>query len=247
MVRDGPSTSSGFAPSRTCSGGFLAQEDLAEVDGDPPGEGLAELRGQGGYGLVVGEAVADGVERALEEQQEAVGLLDLAAVEAREQVSYQAVMASESLTRLVVAEGLEELDALDQLGLRQSPNLEAGRCCCRLSAGLEPGCDIFQVLRHGASPDGGYHRATGTLEATFLCLFVGSQDAVDPCLVAAALSPEPLQYVGVQAQGQLGLSLNRLQPLADQSLGEHFRRNLWDVREVDILVGHDLEPLVVSL
>src|SRR5262245_34971320 len=77
-------------------------------------------------------------------------------------------------------------------------------------------------------------------------LLVGLQHRVHLALIAGALGPEPLQDVGVDAQGDLRLAADRLEAFADQSLSERLGWDLRKIREVDIFIPHPIEPLPVS-
>ena len=66
-------------------------------------------------GPVIGEGVAGGVRGLLEEQEEAVGAVDLEAAVTREQVARPAVVRGPDPRRLGVAEALDQKRAVDEV------------------------------------------------------------------------------------------------------------------------------------
>ena len=75
-------------------------------------------------------------------------------------------------------------------------------------------------------------------------LFIGSQYGIDPALVPCAPLPEPIQDVGVDAQGDLGFTFDRLKAFADDGLSEFFGRDLWEIGEIDVLVLHPVDQVI---
>src|SRR3954454_2549705 len=78
-------------------------------------------------------------------------------------------------------------------------------------------------------------------------LLVGSQNGVHPALVPRAFLSEPLQDVGIDAQGDLSFPRDGLQAPADDRTSEFFGRDLREVGEVDVLLLHPLDPIPVTL
>jgi hypothetical protein len=95
--------------------GVLLEDELAEVDARPRGEGHARVRCETRELTVVGERVEHGVDGAREEEQEAVGLVDLAPAVIVEEIAGEAVDAPEDLGRAGVAERLDELRRVDEV------------------------------------------------------------------------------------------------------------------------------------
>ena len=95
---------------RDVFGRVLAQGDRAYMDADPGGE--REV----GESAVVGERVAGRVDRIVEQQEEAVGATDLAAVMAREKVARPAVVRGPDLGGACVAEALDQARAVHHVG-----------------------------------------------------------------------------------------------------------------------------------
>ncbi len=115
-----------------------AEEHLAEVDADPGGEGDAVADLERGQGAVVGERVVDGVDRPLEQQQEAVGLVDLEAGVVVEEVAGEAVMGAEDGKGALVAQPFDQRRAGDQVAHQErfENSLGAAPGSCR--AGHHP-------------------------------------------------------------------------------------------------------------
>ena len=96
-------------------GRVLAQRDWADMQADPGGE--REI----GKCVVVGERVAGGVGRVVEQQEEAVGAVDLAAVVACEEIAGPAVVLGPDLRRAGVAEALDQTRAVHDVGEEEGP------------------------------------------------------------------------------------------------------------------------------
>jgi hypothetical protein len=95
--------------------GVLAQEDFTQVDSQPSTESTSGLLFQTVQGAMIGKGVAYRWPRALEEEQETGGFIDLPALPKGEKVPGQAVVASEELCCLLVTEPLHQLRAVDQV------------------------------------------------------------------------------------------------------------------------------------
>lgn len=78
-------------------------------------------------------------------------------------------------------------------------------------------------------------------------IHVCPQKRVDLRLVSAPLSAEPFQHVGIQAQRDLLLGLDRFQTPPRHHTCKHLRCHLGDVGKIDVLVVHGVETLPVSL
>ena len=110
-----PSTSSGLAPRATSAGAVLAQDHRPHVQA---GARLQRHR-QRGQRPVVGQRVAHRIGRRVEQQQHAVGLVDLAPAPVRQQVARHAVVRRPDLGHRRVAEALGQLGAVDHVGQQQ--------------------------------------------------------------------------------------------------------------------------------
>src|SRR3954467_13677263 len=78
-------------------------------------------------------------------------------------------------------------------------------------------------------------------------LLVGSQNGVHPALVPRAFFSEPLQDVGIDAQGDLSFPRDGLPALADDRASEFFGRDLRKIGEIDVLVLHPVDPIPITL
>ncbi len=97
----------------------LAKHDLAQVDADPGGhfriERAAELAQPG----LIGQRETDGLDGPLEQQQEAVALVDLSAVECGQEVPRDAVVTCQQIGSDGVADPLDELGAGDEIAQQE--------------------------------------------------------------------------------------------------------------------------------
>ncbi len=168
-----PSTSSRLRAARHVLRRVLAKHDLAQVDADPGGhlriERAAELAQPG----LIGQRETDGLDGPLEQQQEAVALVDLPAVEGGQEVPRDAVVTRQQIGSGRVADPLDELRAGDEIAQQQRADggiRGAGRVRHE-SRAIDPDCDYskVQVRRrrcpHGSVTDprvpGGTHRVVG--------------------------------------------------------------------------------------
>ena len=95
-----PSTSSGLAPSATSDGAVLAQRDGADMQAGARLERRNELVQR----LLVRQRIADRVGSRVEQQQHAVGLVDLAPAPDRQQIACGAVMRGPQRGHLGIAD-----------------------------------------------------------------------------------------------------------------------------------------------
>ncbi len=97
-------------------GRVLAQEDFADVDADARLEEHPFIGGEPGQRWMVGEREGDRVDRPLEEQQESVGLVDLAPLVALEQAAGEPIVPRGELGRALVSQAFDEQRRVDQVG-----------------------------------------------------------------------------------------------------------------------------------
>ena len=109
--------------------GHMLGRVLAQGDGPHVQAGTGRQRHrQAGQGLVVGQRATQGVGGVVEQQQEAVGLVDLAAAPLPHQVARQAVVRRPQRGRLGVAQPLGDGHAVDQVGEQQGGGFVGDHC-----------------------------------------------------------------------------------------------------------------------
>ena len=105
----------GLGAERDVCRAVLAQRDRPDVYA----RARLQRNGQPREGVVIGERVRNSIGRTIEQHQHAVGLVDLAAPELRQQVARHAVVGRPHLRHRLVADRLGELRAVDDVGQEQ--------------------------------------------------------------------------------------------------------------------------------
>jgi hypothetical protein len=95
------------------------------VDADPRSQGRADLGAELAQAGLIREGEADGLDGPLEQQQEAVALVDLAALEEGQQVPRDAVVARQQLGCGDIADALDEAGARDEVAQQQRADRRA--------------------------------------------------------------------------------------------------------------------------
>ncbi len=148
--------------------GVLPGPDLAQVDAYPRRQLDAHLLGQLRQALVIGQGVANGVDRQLEEVEEAVGLVDRPAAVPVEQAAGELVVPLHDLGGPAVAGGGDLLRRGHQVAQQQSPDhgprrfwpfvdaaearLGRGLFRFRHPAGSLPYCSPVDAVRFAVTP-----------------------------------------------------------------------------------------------
>jgi len=116
-----PSTSSGFAPraARHVRARVRAQHDFAKVNADPRGHRRIERGPKRAQPGAIGDREAHRLDRPLEQQQEAIALVDLPAAEAGQEVPRDAVVTRQQIGGGRVADALDEPRAGDEVAQQE--------------------------------------------------------------------------------------------------------------------------------
>jgi hypothetical protein len=131
----------------------LAQHDLAEVDARARAERNARLLPERMDAALVVEREAHGLDRPLEEQQEAVALVDLAPLVRAQELARGAVVSRKEVGRGLVPRSLHEARAGDQVADQQRADRRGRRGCHRGLAQADPAQG--RVSPRGAGPTRG--------------------------------------------------------------------------------------------
>jgi len=152
--------------------GIGPPDDLTDMDPDPRLEGDLERVAQGGELVVVGDRVADGADGPVEQDEKAVGLVDLLATELGEEIPRHPVVLLEDGRGPLISELFGETGAPDQV--RGEEGAEEGRG--------------HRGVGHQREDDAGNRFARGVGDMGdgigYWCWVVGSGDGVvrDPLL-----------------------------------------------------------------
>ena len=125
-----------LCPARHIVWRVFAKHDFAEVNTDPRGHSRIERGAKLAQLGLIGERETNRLDGPLEQQEEAIALVDFSAVESRQEVTCEAVVTRQQIGSGRVPDALDELRAGDEIAQQQRADrgirsTERGRHGCR--------------------------------------------------------------------------------------------------------------------